>query len=68
MFRTFVDDPDEVEARSTLRFALAIGCHFIVADHPGYSTRDVIQLAGEHLLRTGSRSAERPPDGTADAP
>ena len=68
MFRTFVDDPDEVEARSTLMFALAIGRHFIVADHPGYSTRDVIQLAGDHLLRTGSRSAERPPDGTADAP
>lgn len=61
MFRTFVDDPDEVEARSTLMFALAIGRHFIVADHPGYSTRDVVQLAGEHVLRAGSRSAEQGP-------
>jgi AcrR family transcriptional regulator len=51
MFRTFVSDPDEVEARTTLMFALAIGRHFIVADHPGYSTRDVIQLAGDYVLR-----------------
>jgi AcrR family transcriptional regulator len=51
MFGTFIADPDEIEARSTLAFALAIGRHFIVADHPGYTKRDVIQLAGEHLLR-----------------
>lgn len=51
MFSTFVADPDDVEARSTLMFSLAIGRHFIVADHPGRSTRDVVQLAAEHLLR-----------------
>ncbi|UGT72338.1 TetR/AcrR family transcriptional regulator [Nocardia gipuzkoensis] len=51
MFGTFITDPDEIEARSTLTFALAIGRHFIVADHPGYTTREAIQLAGEHLLR-----------------
>ncbi|MFD1930132.1 MULTISPECIES: TetR/AcrR family transcriptional regulator [Nonomuraea] len=51
MFGTFITDPDEIEARSTLAFALAIGRHFIVADHPGYTTRDVVHLAGEHLLR-----------------
>jgi AcrR family transcriptional regulator len=51
MFATFVTDPDDVEARSTLMFSLAIGRHFIVADHPGRSTRDVVQLAAEHLLR-----------------
>jgi AcrR family transcriptional regulator len=51
MFATFISDPDEIEARSTLMFALAIGRHFIVADHPGYTTRDVVQLAGEHVLR-----------------
>jgi len=50
-FRMFITDPDEVEARSTLMFALAIGRHFIVADHPGHTTREVIQLAAEHLLR-----------------
>ena len=51
MFSTFVTDPDEIEARSTLAFALAIGRHFIVADHPGYTPHDAIRLAGEHLLR-----------------
>ncbi|MGK8523906.1 TetR/AcrR family transcriptional regulator [Nocardia asteroides] len=51
MFASFITDPDEVEARSTLTFALAIGRHFIVADHPGYTTREAVQLAGEHLLR-----------------
>ncbi|WP_235030349.1 TetR/AcrR family transcriptional regulator [Nonomuraea solani] len=51
MFGSFITDPDEIEARSTLAFALAIGRHFIVADHPGYTTRDVVRLAGEHLLR-----------------
>ncbi|MEV6431276.1 TetR/AcrR family transcriptional regulator [Nocardia sp. NPDC051463] len=51
MFGTFITDPDEIEARSTLAFALAIGRHFIVADHPGYTTREAIHLAGEHLLR-----------------
>lgn len=51
MFATFVTDPAEVEARSTLAFALAIGRHFIAADHPGYTTREAVQLAGEHLLR-----------------
>jgi AcrR family transcriptional regulator len=51
MFGAFVTDPDEIEARSTLTFALAIGRHFIVADHPGYSQREAVQLAGEYLLR-----------------
>lgn len=51
MFGTFVADPDEIEARSTLMFGLAIGRHFIVADHPGYTKREAIRLAGEFLLR-----------------
>ncbi|MGK5631728.1 TetR/AcrR family transcriptional regulator [Streptomyces sp. URMC 123] len=51
VFATFLTDPDEIEARSTLAFALAIGRHFIVADHPGYTRLDVVRLAGEHLLR-----------------
>ncbi|MEV0032401.1 TetR/AcrR family transcriptional regulator [Nocardia sp. NPDC050793] len=50
MFGAFLTDPDEIEARSTLMFALAIGRHFIVADHPGYTKLEAIQLAGEHLL------------------
>jgi AcrR family transcriptional regulator len=58
MFGTFVTDPDEIEARSTLMFGLAIGRHFIVADHPGYTKREAIQLAGEFLLRpSGTNSS-----------
>ncbi|MEV4164269.1 TetR/AcrR family transcriptional regulator [Nonomuraea dietziae] len=51
MFGTFIADPDEIEARSTLAFALAIGRHFMVVDHPGYTSREAVHLAGEHLLR-----------------
>ncbi|MFF4347115.1 TetR/AcrR family transcriptional regulator [Streptomyces sp. NPDC001530] len=51
VFGTFITDPAEIEARSVLAFGLAIGRHFIVADHPGYTKREAIQLAGEHLLR-----------------
>ncbi|WP_431957308.1 TetR/AcrR family transcriptional regulator [Nocardia lijiangensis] len=51
MFGAYIADPDEIEARSMLMFALAIGRHFIVADHPGYTKLEAIQLAGEHLLR-----------------
>ncbi|BCJ75363.1 TetR family transcriptional regulator [Catellatospora sp. IY07-71] len=50
-FSTFVADPAEVEARSTLMFALAIGRHFIAADHPGHTTSDAVARAAEHLLR-----------------
>ncbi|NYI05298.1 TetR/AcrR family transcriptional regulator [Allostreptomyces psammosilenae] len=51
MFAAFIADPDEVEARSTLAFALAIGRHFIAADHPGRTKRDAVHLAGEFILR-----------------
>ncbi len=54
-FGAFVPDPAEVEARSTLMFALAIGRHFIAADHPGHTTRDAVALAAEHLLRPPQR-------------
>ncbi|GAB2482143.1 TetR/AcrR family transcriptional regulator [Nocardiopsis aegyptia] len=50
-FQSFVDDPDEVEARCTLAFALAIGRHFIAADHPGRTQREALSLAGDFLLR-----------------
>ena len=35
MIGTFCPDPAEAEARSLLAFCLAIGEHFLVADHPG---------------------------------
>jgi AcrR family transcriptional regulator len=52
LFATFVADPDEVEARSTLALALAIGQHFIAADHRGRSRREAVDLAAALLLAT----------------
>ena len=46
---TFTRDPDDVEARSLLAFSLAIGNHFIAADHGARSRRDVLDLAIRHL-------------------
>ncbi|GGT58406.1 TetR family transcriptional regulator [Streptomyces purpureus] len=53
MFGAFLTDPDEIEARSTLAFALAIGRHFMAVDHPGRTHREAVHLAGEYLLRSG---------------
>jgi AcrR family transcriptional regulator len=47
---TFCSDPDDVEARSMLAFSLAIGNHFIAADHGGRSRRRVLELATKRLL------------------
>ncbi|MFC9247715.1 TetR/AcrR family transcriptional regulator [Streptomyces sp. NPDC057136] len=60
MYGSFLTDPDEVEARSTLAFALAIGRHFIAADHAGRTTREAIHLAGEFLLRPQPRALHDP--------
>ena len=46
---TFCADPDEVEARSLLAFSLAIGNHFIAADHDGRSRGDVLERAMRHV-------------------
>jgi len=46
----FTDDPDDVEARGMLAFSLAIGSHFIAADHDGRSRRQVIERATQRLL------------------
>ena len=47
---TFSDDPDDVEARGMLAFSLAIGSHFIAADHDGRSRRQVLERATQRLL------------------
>lgn len=47
---TFSDDPDDVEARGMLAFSLAIGSHFIAADHDGRSRRQVLEQATHRLL------------------
>lgn len=50
LFGTFVPDPDEVEARSTLAFSLVIGHHFMAADHGARTRRDALELAARQLL------------------
>jgi AcrR family transcriptional regulator len=47
---TFCADPDEVEARSLLAFSLAIGNHFVAADHGGRSRAAVLERATRALL------------------
>jgi hypothetical protein len=47
---TFSDDADDVEARGMLAFSLAIGSHFIAADHDGRSRRQVLERATQRLL------------------
>jgi AcrR family transcriptional regulator len=47
---TFCPDPEDVEARSMLAFSLAIGNHFIAADHGKLSRADALEVAVERLL------------------
>ena len=47
---TFSADPDDVEARGMLAFSLAIGSHFIAADHDGRRRADVLERATQRLL------------------
>ena len=47
---TFCPDAADVEARSMLAFSLAIGNHFIAADHGERSRADVLDLAMSRLL------------------
>lgn len=47
---TFCDDDDEVEARALLAFSLAIGNHFVAADHGGRSRAEVLRHATARLL------------------
>jgi hypothetical protein len=46
----FIDDAEDVEARGMLAFALAIGNHFIAADHNGSSRKQVLDRATQRLL------------------
>jgi AcrR family transcriptional regulator len=54
MIGTFCADPDEVEARSLLAFCLAIGEHFLAADHGDRTRAQVLARAADLLL-------DRPP-------
>jgi AcrR family transcriptional regulator len=50
LISTFCHDPADVEARSMLAFSLAIGNHFIAADHGIRKRGEVLELAAERLL------------------
>ncbi|WP_197024356.1 TetR/AcrR family transcriptional regulator [Nocardiopsis sp. CNT312] len=47
---TFCPDPDEVEARGLLAFCLAIGAHFLAADHGDRTRLQVLSRAGDLVL------------------
>lgn len=57
MIGTFCADPDEVEARSLLAFCVAIGEHFLAADHGGRTRAQVLARAAELLLDQQHRDA-----------
>ena len=50
MIGTSCADPDEVEARSLLAFCLAIGAHFLAADHGDRTRAQVLTRATDLLL------------------
>jgi AcrR family transcriptional regulator len=50
LFREISGDEDEAEARGMLAFSLAIGHHFMAADHGDRSHEDVLALAADWLL------------------
>jgi AcrR family transcriptional regulator len=54
MIGTFCSDADEVEARSLLAFCVAIGAHWLAADHAGRTRAQVLARAVDLLL-------DRPP-------
>jgi AcrR family transcriptional regulator len=47
---SFCTDRDEVEARCLLAFCLAIGKHFLAADHPDRTRAQVVARAGDLIL------------------
>jgi AcrR family transcriptional regulator len=61
MISTFCSDADEVEARSLLAFCLAIGEHFLAADHGGRTRAEVLARAVDLLLnRLATDAADSP--------
>jgi AcrR family transcriptional regulator len=51
LFTAICPDKDGVEARAVLAFALAIGHHFIAADHGAHDRAEALELAVNELLR-----------------
>jgi len=48
--RAVCADEDEVEARCMIAFSVAIGTHFIAADHGAHSRADVLELVTRRLF------------------
>ena len=63
---TFCADPDEVEARSLLAFCVAIGEHFLAADHGDRTRAQVLARAADLLLDRPARSAAASPEDRPD--
>ncbi|SEC81070.1 TetR/AcrR family transcriptional regulator [Streptomyces sp. TLI_105] len=61
MIGTFCADPDEVEARSLLAFCVAIGHHFLAADHQGRTRAEVLARAGDLILERPKEPKSRGP-------
>jgi len=60
MIGTFCPDADEVEARSLLAFCVAIGEHFLAADHGDRTRAQVLRRAADLLLnRTADDASHR---------
>jgi AcrR family transcriptional regulator len=51
LFKAFCTDEAEVEARCVLAFSLAIGHHFMAADHGRHTRAEALELAVTQLLR-----------------
>ncbi|SFT79354.1 transcriptional regulator, TetR family [Geodermatophilus amargosae] len=68
MIGTFCTDPDEVEARSLLAFCVAIGEHFLAADHGDRTRAQVLARAADLLLDRPPRTPPPPPGDGPGAP
>jgi AcrR family transcriptional regulator len=66
MIGTFCPDPDEVEARSLIAFCVAIGEHFLAADHGDRTRAQVLARAADLLLDRPARSTAAPPEDRPD--
>jgi AcrR family transcriptional regulator len=68
MIGTFCPDADEVEARSLLAFCLAIGEHFLAADHGNRTRAQVLAHAADLLFDrpTTTTATDPAPSLTAD--
>lgn len=49
-FSAYLDDPNEIEGRATLALALAIGQHFMAADHGARTRSEAVSIATSLLL------------------